>query len=146
MESKTIIMVVGLPCSGKTTLCKKMLKEFDKSVFIDDPTNFESIDMWVNDPLNRVLIIADLNLCMESNRDKAVERIIDAYSGNIYFKWFYFENDPAKCMVNYAYRKQTGDIRRVSNAIFQYTKLYTIPKHSTVIEIWQPNDEEISKL
>jgi len=135
-------MIAGLPCSGKTFLGKKLLKERENSLLVDDPKDFSEISKYTDKVDN--IIITDLNLCLEDVRDKAVEMIINSTDRDIYFEWFYFENKPEKCFINYTYRKSLGDVRTVANSIMMYSKKYKIPTHTTVIEIWQPTDEQLN--
>ena len=73
MHSSNILIIVGLPASGKTTLANKINKDNNfKYRIIDDPKNFmKDVYPYINEDL----IITDPALCIESNRDKAVSMI-----------------------------------------------------------------------
>lgn len=144
-DKVTFIMVVGLPCSGKTHLGKKLLKDRNSSLLVDDPKNFEDVSTHIKSDDIDNIIITDLNLCIKKNREIACTRLTSVSDKAVYFEWIYFENKPEKCFVNYTYRKSLGDVRKVSNSIVLYSKLYEIPEHSTIIEIWQPTDEELNE-
>lgn len=145
MKSLNIIFIVGLPCSGKTFLSKKLLEKYDKSLYIDDPIDFSQVKEHLNNDDINYIIISDVNLCRKDVREKAISLIRSHSDRAIYFEWIYFENTPDKCFVNYVFRQAKGDLRKVANTIIMMSKVYDIPEFATVKEIWQPSDEQLNK-
>lgn len=141
--NKNVIFIVGLPCSGKSTLGKKLLKETNNSIFVDDPKvdSLDTILEHLKNPTVETLIIADVSLCFPKLRAKANDIIKENYELST-ITWIFFENSPEKCIVNYIHRKNFGDDRAVANAIMMYTREYIIPEFSTVYKIWQPEKNE----
>ena len=137
--NNNIIFIVGLPCSGKSTLGKKLLKETKKSIFIDDPSvdSLDNIIFHLQNPDLETIIIADVSLCFLNLRRKAKEIVLNNCESTS-ITWIYFENSPEKCIVNYIHRKYFGDDRAVANAIMMYTKEYDVPEFATIYSIWQP--------
>lgn len=131
---QNIIVIVGLPGSGKTTLANK-IKEVNKDyIIIDDPKNF-SIDIEPHIVNGQNIILVDPNLCFDKNRDRLVE-LIKKLNPNIKIDWIFFENNPTKCLNNIHLR---SDNKNVKSFIKQFSKFYRMPENSNVFEIWQEN-------
>lgn len=133
-ERPWVVLICGLPASGKSTFGRTLANSLDAS-FVDDPTDFDKqiLPLLKSDTGNKITVIADPHLCKEQAR-KAAELRIKAACG-VYPQFIFFENNPAKCLANLARRKAKGDNREVENCIKTYSKLYTIPKDGTVIPI-----------
>lgn len=110
-----IILIVGLPASGKTTLIKNM-----KGHIFDDINTLDGLPKI----LNKDLIIADVNFCVTEIRNKAVS-ILQGMYPNTEIEYIFFENNPEKCFENV---KKRNDNREVYGLILTYSKIYKIPK------------------
>lgn len=120
-----ILLVVGLPCSGKTTFLNT-LKDY---YIIDDITDLSEIpqDSGIN------IAVSDVHFCMAQTLEKAktyFKKSFPDYNIDV----IYFENAPKKCINNYFYR---NDNRKVLSMINSLSKIYAIPKNSKILTIWQ---------
>lgn len=128
MPSSNILMIVGLPASGKTTLAKKINKDNNsKYRIIDDPKDFMS-DIYPY--LNENLIITDPKLCIENNRNSATNMIRKYTNSKI--DWLFFENNPAQCILN---AKNRPD-KKVESLINLLSKDYKIPEGSNTCKVY----------
>lgn len=135
----TVIMLVGLPCSGKSTYGKRLAiaMGFGKEPvpFIDDPTNFNKqiFPVITREGFGKMTIVADPHLCRIEAREAAIKRVNAACGVEPHF--IYFENNPEKCLANLERRKAEGDNREVKGCIKMYSKMYTIPEGARIIKI-----------
>lgn len=123
-----ILMIVGLPGSGKTTLAKQINADNGgKYYLIDDPKNFETDVMPF---LDRDVIITDPYLCFKNFRVAAIKRIESVKPG-VKIDWIFFENNPEKCLDNAKNRPN----KKVESFIKNFSSKYDIPKNVTVVEV-----------
>lgn len=123
-----ISLIVGLPGSGKTTLCNKM-----KGLVIDDISKCtNNIPSYLRKiATTDHLIISDVYFCLEKTRKDAL-KVIEKLFPNSEIEWIFFENSPDKCSRNV---KRRDDKRKVDGLIKTLTKVYKIPKNAKVVEI-----------
>jgi hypothetical protein len=88
-----IILLVGLPASGKTYLMQHKFSHFD--ILIDDPIMLENI---LNQTFKN-MVIADPYFCINAVLEKAVDILQNEYPMHkIIIE--YFENNPIQCKLN----------------------------------------------
>lgn len=142
-----LILIAGLPGSGKTTYAKQLRNELVSkgiscvlttdpmhlSIFKDDYSKFAHTgdDVW---------IIESPYLCRKHDQDA----LIDYITKNIHFdiqdvKWIVFENNPIQCLANIEHRQ---DGRDVLPTIKLFSRDYHIPDSAQIIPVWssQPTD------
>jgi hypothetical protein len=136
-----IIMLVGLPGSGKTTLGNIMMSRAGLSspdfIFLDDITIFgglASLEEAISFGWNNI-IVADVFLCRTSDRTKAVQWLKKNAVG-YEVELVYFENAPEKCRANVLRRTAGGDHRKVNDLIADLAKSYIIPEDVVAIAVW----------
>jgi len=122
-----VILICGLPGSGKTYLGNKLSKE----------TGLEFIDDDILDKKPRILqsngcIVADPAFIFTKTR-KAVTKFLKGIP-NIEWEWLFFENDPEQCLINVDNR---NDERRVSSFIKSFSNYYIIPTKRKVIPVYR---------
>jgi len=129
----SVIFIVGLPASGKTTLANKINDE-NGGIYkiVDDPKNF---NLDIKPYLGGNMIITDPNLCREDNRENAI-KMISSVDMNIKIDWIFFENNPKLCLVN-ALNRDGG---KVKSSIFNLTRIYKIPQGANIIPVFNSNN------
>ena len=123
-----VILICGLPGSGKTDLAYKLKKP--SSIVIDDIARIEDLrDALAKNPDE--VIVTDPAFCNTQVRELATKKLL-GYD----IEWIFFENDPVKCKVNVDHR---NDGRLVKGLIEALSKTYVIPPSHTPRKIWQPS-------
>jgi hypothetical protein len=132
-----IVLLIGLPGSGKTYLGTQMKK--DGFAFVDDAsrddhkrelahlsecfrTNRDKMDLVIADPL----------LCYPRTFNMAMTKLSEWFPG-CEVECIYFENDLDKCMRNVERR---NDGRLVDDLVWTLSKAYKIPEGVTSVPIW----------
>lgn len=135
--SNTIILIVGLPGSGKSRLANRINQDNGgKFTIINDPKDFKKIE----DNIHKDLIITDPHLCFEKNRQSALQKIKDL-NPNCKIEWIYFKNDPEQCLINSNVRNRANQIsfkpvKKVDGFIKNFSQFYTIPDGAFVVDVW----------
>ena len=124
-----IILIVGLPGSGKSYLANLLAKDDENSVIIDDISDTAQLPKLAN-----LLIITDVNFCQDSVRDLAIH-ILNKIYPHVSIEWVFFENNSAACRLNVAHR---NDGRYVEGTIRRFENEYHIPRGYSPVGIWQP--------
>ena len=130
-----IILIAGLPGSGKSFLGKQLSE--DGACFIDDiSTDVEGLSKLL-DATKKYdkVVVADTFLCREKDRENATKYL--SRIENVEIEWIFFENNPEKCRKNVARR---NDGRKVYGLITQLSKEYVIPNEVITCRIY---DEEL---
>jgi predicted kinase len=123
-----IILVVGLPGSGKSVFAKELALGLGY-VWIDDPSVSFSHEQLVgrlaalNDRA-KGLSISDPLLCYPHNRQAAAE-LLQQCCPQATLEWVYFENDPERCLAN---SKARSGPKTVDQFIKEASKVYRPPQ------------------
>ena len=120
-----VLIIVGLPGSGKTTFGKKQKDAF----FIDDIKDKNEIEKAINNK-HQFVVISDPYLIFEKNRISAKKHLLGLGIKEI--EWIFFENNKEKCLKNV---KKRNDNRKVESFINLFSKNYIIPKDAKVKKI-----------
>lgn len=122
---KSIILIVGLPGSGKTHLANQLSNS--NRVF-DDITSLDEL------PYNDNFVITDVNFCDNKILSMAIKKLNELYP-NHFIEVIYFENDSDKCRKNVIYRcSEFNDCRNVEGTIRRFEKIYYPPANAE--KIW----------
>ncbi len=135
-----IIMIVGLPGSGKTTWGSSFVKENPNSFFIDDISIVTKNAKEYLEKLKKEnifcenLLISDVFFCQKEVREKATQVIKEVFQES-QIKLVFFENNIEKCNKNVEQRTKLGDDRKVSELIISLSKKYSIPEDTEIFSI-----------
>jgi Ni2+-binding GTPase involved in maturation of urease and hydrogenase len=128
-----IILIAGLPGSGKTHLAREFA-EMDSPfswgtdvIVVDDISDSEQLPKYAD-----VLIVTDVNFCSEAVRGLAMKELRKRYP-RLSHEWYFFENAPWKCRNNVLHR---NDGRDVEATIARFAVEYQVPFGYTPIPIW----------
>lgn len=123
-----VILLVGLPGSGKTTFARNLYGPRGY-VILDDPRDPKEVE----DALLRAsnapgVVIADPHLVRRSTRACAA-RVLQGHD----VEWVFFENNPDAAEANVLRRT---DGRRVD--VRAFSQMYDVPEGVVVKPIWRP--------
>lgn len=121
----TIILIVGLPGSGKTYLANQLSNS--NRVF-DDITTLDDL------PDNDNFVITDVNFCDSKILNIAVNKLNILYPEHE-VEIIYFQNDVESCRKNIKYRcEKYNDCRNVEGTIKRFGLIYSPPPDA--LKIW----------
>lgn len=133
-----IVLICGLPGSGKTTLAHQLASEHSNSLVIDDPS-INGIQEINNIEDYDYVFIPDPAFCKTNTRIAAIQLLTNMYR-NVSIKSVFFENNPEQCIKNSQKRIKQEPKKRVESYIQYLTLWYNIPSNSIVYEVF--SDEE----
>ena len=139
-----LILIAGLPGSGKTTLAENMAKNM---------TSQGISNLLISDPMNATLLLAQLDkckkytyknlifestyLCDKSERTNLLEYLKKQGLSFAQIKWICFKNEPDRCYLNTSAR---NDGRDVTETIRYMSKIYTYPDDASIIDVYTPDE------
>ena len=136
MSKPIVLFLIGYPGSGKTYLANRIKDEDHQYdwIIVDDPRD-KSILVPLIENFEDI-IVTDPHLCNAKIRKEAIK----FFTANDYqVEFWYFENNPEKCMVNLKHRNDDRNIKTLK--AFNYT----IPKGTIPEKIWQPKIDKSHK-
>lgn len=125
-----LLLIVGLPGSGKTTLAKSI----ENCIVVDDITDKTQLPL-PSDVIHCNIAVIDVNFCDQTILQTAKQQLTDMYTQHT-IEVVYFENSPKKCLINVDHRK---DGRNVIGTINRFTNIYQPPLPR---QIWQPSTDK----
>lgn len=128
--TKRIIIIVGLPASGKTTYAKHIASQLFGCVLIDDPKSWDAVQNHVMGS-HGLIVLTDPYLCFACNRNVAEERFKDL---GFDVEWVFFENNPEQCLRN-SRKRETKSVER---DIVWFSENYTIPLGVECVPVYSP--------
>lgn len=125
-----VIIIIGLPGSGKTYLGKALSKQYNYPFFDDVSLEKTGAMIKMKEAISnkKSFIVADPYLCYVDIQNK-LKGMLKGYD----VEWIYFENDPQQCLINSAGREN----KKVKNLIKQLSKNYYIPDDMNLKEIYK---------
>lgn len=143
-----VILVVGLPGSGKSALCRELaaggpgpFNDFLGVGFIHKDRGLGSM-IW---QLQRGedCVGNDVQLCDPAMRAK-IEAILRSLVPGLIIEWRFFANDPVQCLKNVVHdyiadaAEHRHNLRNRVNGIDSLTRVYTIPDGATPRPVYRP--------
>jgi RNase adaptor protein for sRNA GlmZ degradation len=142
--SAELILIAGLPGSGKTMHMKTMRDEgwtvyddFKANAYNDSSVFWHSrhFDSLIGTLLEgQKCVVADIDFCKDGSRDEA-ESAIKTQFPNIALKWVFFANNVEACRANIA-RRASHSIKENLRALATYQALYRIPSGAHILPVW----------
>lgn len=134
-----VLIIIGLPCSGKTWLANQMslgvIPIIDDSVFLGR----DVLSLYTFDELKNGYILTHPFLCSNAVLQSEINWINEIFNDvNVIIECVYFENNMQKCLRNLEYRMRNGDSRNTELSIRRLAQSYVIPKNNAALPIWQP--------
>ena len=123
-----VILIAGLPGSGKTYLANYFASKTEGTVVVDDITDLNQLPESANQ-----LVITDVNFCDPKVREKAEKKLRAKYLW-CSIEWYFFENAASKCRKNVLHR---NDGRNVESTISRFEKTYEVPIAYVPLQVWQ---------
>ncbi len=127
-----VILIVGMPGSGKTQLGNKLIEEMEDSVFFDSVTNNAEMEHIGNAcSTYKTVIMASPFMCVDEARERAA-KFFKQINKKVKITWKFFDYDVNACINNHPTLKRL---------ILQVAEHYTIPPRTKKIKV-EPYDRE----
>jgi len=124
---KKVILIVGLPGSGKSKLGNQLVEDIEDSVFYDEitehPEEQESVKKACDE--YETLILSSPFLCTECGREN-IKKFFKEINRKVKLEWKYFDYDVKTCVENKPMSKRK---------IFEIAQCYTIPNRTKKIKV-----------
>lgn len=150
-----LIVIVGLPGSGKSTAMPEFERRHDFSHEFDDfkkdPLGGVEHPMCVHsrhygDMISALLagnnvVINDIDFCRREAREE-LEMFVKGHSPKTQVEYVFFANDPDRCRQNV--RASDDRVKPRLRMIDVFAEKYTIPDGATVLPVWDGSGEPAS--
>lgn len=133
-----VIMLVGLPGSGKTTYAQTHL---NSAVLFDDPSaspkGIEALRKHIQE-IGGDIVVTDVYSVKREVRALADEKLRGW--GVQHIEWIFFENDPEACIANVKRRNAEEPRFRLipDGYVREASRQYEIPESCVVIPVYKP--------
>ena len=115
---KQIVLIVGMPGSGKTELGNELIEKLDNSVFFDSVISDIEMEQITNAcNVYKTVIMSSPYLCVDIARERVVN-FFKKINKRVKITWKFFDYDVKSCIQNHPTLKKK---------IFEVAEHYTIP-------------------
>ncbi len=127
-----VILIAGLPGSGKTQLGNKLIEEIEDSVFFDSVTNNAEMEQIGNACKKyKTVIMASPYLCVDSARYRT-SKFFKQINKKVRITWKFFDYNVNACIQNHPIDK---------SKILEVAEYYTIPTKAKKLKV-EPYEEQ----
>lgn len=120
---KKIILIAGLPGSGKRRMAKLLSDHAEKPLMVEGLAALKELDAALE---AETLIVAAPEFCLDEAREVA-EAVAHEKFGQCELSWVFLENKPCLCMENMGRRDARCDNRKIAAEILSLSRKYHIP-------------------
>jgi RNase adaptor protein for sRNA GlmZ degradation len=135
MSETQLIIIVGLPGSGKTYYAKEKFEPLDYKLFDDVGMEHELLRSLIEHlKAGKKAVVTDIYTLTNRERFVVLRRLyMEPELVDMKIDWIFFENDPENCLINIRQRNDSSDQYRTisDDFIFFLSKQYTIPPDQT---------------
>lgn len=122
---KTIILIAGLPGSGKRRLARELASQAAKPLVIEGLAGLIDLDATALDA--ETLIVTTPEFCVDECRESTTALLREKFGIGCEPTWIYLENKPCLCMENVGHRDPHCDNRKIAGEILSLSRKYHIP-------------------
>lgn len=130
---KQIILIAGLPGSGKAHLAAKLSQAEPNRSVLDDRNAITGFN--AEEHGTESLVIYSREFCIDSARDETVKLLREKFGSQCPIEWIYFENRACLCMENVGHRRRHADNRQIATEILALSKNYHIPEDALIEKV-----------
>lgn len=152
-----IILIIGLPGSGKTMYLAKHKNSFGNAFICDDyhksagsttvdgfrtlekSAYYEDLQKALQEGKN--VVISDITYCKEDclrEIEEDISHLLSESSIQAEIERRYFENDPNACIANIFRRARNGRVEWELQFVKKTTLQYKVPTNAQVIPVYKP--------
>jgi hypothetical protein len=122
---KKIILIAGLPGSGKHHLAQALAAQAEKPLVIEGLVALSELDTATLEA--ETLIVTAAEFCVDESRDNTMALLREKFGSRCEAAWVYLENKPCLCMENVGHRDPHCDNRKIAAEILALSRKYHIP-------------------
>ncbi|MDB5260482.1 MAG: hypothetical protein JWN37_713 [Candidatus Nomurabacteria bacterium] len=150
-----IIIIVGMPGSGKTTYLETHKEEFGNALICDDyyrsATSRPRISLSCEGSayyedikeallVGKSIVIADILFCKDEYRneiEQGIKKLISELNIEVSIEYRFFENNPAACIANIMRRNRPERVEKELEFIEEVRNEYKIPEEVAILPIYK---------
>ncbi len=120
-----IILIAGLPGSGKQHLAQELSSQAEKPLVVESLAALRELDTVTLEA--ETLIVTAAEFCVDDARNSTLSLLREKFGNQCELTWIYLENKPCLCMENVGHRDPHCDNRKIAAEILSLSRQYHIP-------------------